>query len=521
MQLTWPLPAECNRITQRFGANPDFYASYGLAGHEGLDIACPVGTPTLATHNGWTKPGWRGEYGDSIKVYGDGLMTFHAHLNRTTVTFGQSVNVGDKIGFTGKTGRTTGPHLHYGLKISGVANADYKGWLDPEPYLRRESVTKTSAHIQRIEPWMQQALIDLGSNWVKFVNPPAGPDPMPRISNKIVRIWTDDIDAQFIARGEAGGRDFVRHMLPQWRERSWGAPEYIAEYDGKKVVYSLANEPESNSNTGLANLCAYSLGAMREADANGIKVVILELPEGNPGDNQTGDVGVSAWKLQQLAPAVREAVALGHYVGLHAYWRPGVEGPLGRWHALGRIEWDVEIWQQLGIDISNLKLLVTEWGVDGGIAPEQPGHAPKTGWLTLCDPTTYFQEVAEGERRARQLPWLKSLLLFDWGPESEWVSFGHDEGAVRSIIRATGPLLEPPLVGDEFTQAEIVRCRTSLGLVPATIKASIERDYIWVKELYQSGDPYAFAVAYDPQARCYVALKLETRAWRIVAEIEL
>jgi len=257
---------------------------------------------------------------------------------------------------------------------------------------------------------------------------------MPRIPNKIVRIHTDKIDDQFVPRGEQGGRDFVRHMLPQWRERPWA------------TCYSLANEPDCNSNGGLANLCAYSLGATREADANGIKVVILDLPEGNPGDNETGDIGVSAWKLQQLAPAVREAVALGHYVGLHAYWRPGVEGPLGRWHALGRIEWDVEIWRQLGIDISKLKLLVTEWGVDGGIAPEKPGHAPKTGWLTLCDPTTYFREIAEGEQRARQLPWLKSLLLFDWGPESEWVSFGHDEGAVRNIVRAIDPLgpAEPP-----------------------------------------------------------------------------
>jgi len=302
-------------------------------------------------------------------------------------------------------------------------------------YGRRKSMTKTSAHIQKIEPWMQQALIDLDSNWVKFVDPPAGPDPMPRIPNKIVRIHTDKIDDQFVPRGEEGGRDFMRFMLFAWRERPWA------------TCYSLANEPDCNSNEGLANLCAYSIGAMREASASGIKLVILDLPEGNPGDNQTGDTGVSAWKLQQLAPAVKVAVALGHYVGLHAYWRPGVEGPLGRWHALGRIEWDVEMWRQLGVDVSKLKLLVTEWGVDGGIAPEKSGHAPKTGWLTLCDPATYFQEVAEGERRAQQFPWLKSLLLFDWGPESEWISFGHDEGAARSIIRAIGPLPAPPSDG--------------------------------------------------------------------------
>jgi len=295
------------------------------------------------------------------------------------------------------------------------------------------TMTKTSAHVQRPLSWMQQALVDLGAEWVKIVNPPEA-DPFPRTPKKLVRIWTDDIDSDFIASGEAGGRDFARRMLPEWKKRPWA------------TCYSLANEPDCNSNAGLANLCAYSIGAMKEASANGIRVVILDLPEGNPHDNGTGDPGVSAWKLQQLAPAVKEAVTLGHYVGLHAYWRPGVGGPLGRWHALGRIEWDVEIWRQLGIDVSKLNLLVTEWGVDGGIAPEKSGHTPKTGWLTLCDSITYFREVAEGEQRARQLPWLKGLFLFDWGPESEWVSFDHDEGAVRNIVRAINPLgpAEPP-----------------------------------------------------------------------------
>ena len=298
-------------------------------------------------------------------------------------------------------------------------------------------MTKTSAHVQRSLSWMQQGLVDMGTEWVKIVNP-AETDPFPRTAKKVVRIWTDDIDAGFIAGGEAGGRNFVRRMLPEWKQRPWA------------MCYSLANEPDCNSNSGLWNLCAYSIGAMREASANGIKVNILDLPEGNPHDNGTGDPGVSAWKLQQLAPAVKEAVATGHYVGKHAYWRPGVEGPLGRWHALGRIEWDVEVWRQLGVDVSKLKLLVTEWGVDGGIAPKMPGYAPKTGWRKLyADPTVYYKEVAEGERRAQELPWLHGLFLFDWGPESEWVTFGHDEGDVRSIIKAIGPTvpLPPPPQG--------------------------------------------------------------------------
>jgi len=262
---------------------------------------------------------------------------------------------------------------------------------------------------------------------------------------------------------------------------------------------------------------------MREATANGIRLAILDLPEGNPGDNGTGDPGVSAWKLQQLTLAVKEAVATGHYVGLHAYWRPGVEGALGRWHALGRIEWDVEQWRQLGVNIGGLQLLVTEWGVDGGIAPEAPGYWPKVGWRVLCaaDPVAYYQQVAAGETRARQLPWLKGLFLFTWGYQGEWVSFDHDEGAVRSIIKAIAPVMTPPAepVVEGFTQAEREEAKQQFERFPATMKAANHAGYVWQKE-WQFGGFY-FALVYLPEDFKYKVLKLEPDAWQVVGKIDL
>ena len=482
----WPL-------SQRFGQNPALYASFELAGHEGLDFACPVGTPVRACHDGRAEPRWGPVYGDQVWLYGEGMMTLYAHLSRACVQQGQSVSTKDVIGLSGDTGRSTGPHLHLGFKMNGVRNVAYRNWIDPEPWFEKEgSMTKTSLHVQRIQPWMEQATRDLGSDWIKIVNPPAGNDPMPRIANKVVRLWTDSTDAVFIARGELGGREFVRTMLPRWREHPWA------------TCYSLANEPDCNSNKGLANLCSYSMGAMQEASANGIRVVGLECSEASPHNNDLpGDEHIR-WKMQQLVPVVNEAIALGHYIGRHCYWRPEVEGPTGRDHALGRVIRDVEYWASMGVQTSGLQLLLTEWGVDGGIA----GHTPQQGWRDLySDPSLYFREIAEGEAMAQRLPWLKAMFLFTAGFEPPWAGFDHDEGAMRNIIAVMpeGGISVP----GKLTDAERTRLHDFFATaVPASLKDAIARKRIFVGEM-----PPNLYVSYDPVYGRYEINKMHPQTW--------
>lgn len=111
-------------------------------------------------------------------------------------------------------------------------------------------------------------------------------------------------------------------------------------------------------------------------------------------------------------------------------------------------------------------------------------------------------------------------------------SFNRADGAVGVAdsgmqSRASRGTKAPQPTPDEtpespaFTTAELERCRTALGVVPATIKAAVELGYVWLKELYTPGDPYAFAIAWDNVAGEYVGLKLETRTWRVVAEKSL
>lgn len=128
--MSWPV-AGTIRITQYFGNTPfsQAHASlYSGNGHDGLDIAAPIGTPIhsalsgviLATGN---TDAIRGCYsfGKWVMIkHGNGLNTMYAHLSQISVIAGQQVSTGDVIGFSGETGYATGPHLHFGVYVSAV-----------------------------------------------------------------------------------------------------------------------------------------------------------------------------------------------------------------------------------------------------------------------------------------------------------------------------------------------------------------------------------------------------------------
>ena len=89
--------------------------------HAGTDFAGPVGTPIYATADGVVKhAGWASGYGRLIKIQHEfGIETRYAHLNAMDVTVGQRVSRGERIGAMGNSGRSTGPHLHYEVRVNG------------------------------------------------------------------------------------------------------------------------------------------------------------------------------------------------------------------------------------------------------------------------------------------------------------------------------------------------------------------------------------------------------------------
>lgn len=99
--------------------------------HNGTDFAAPIGTPIYAPADGVvTFAGWSSGYGRLIKIqHAFGIETRYAHLNRLRVEVGQRVSRGDRIGDTGNSGRSTGPHLHYEIRVGGRA-------VNPMIYIR-------------------------------------------------------------------------------------------------------------------------------------------------------------------------------------------------------------------------------------------------------------------------------------------------------------------------------------------------------------------------------------------------
>ncbi|WP_322893761.1 MULTISPECIES: M23 family metallopeptidase [unclassified Yoonia] len=89
--------------------------------HAGTDFAGPVGTPLYATADGVViHAGWLSSYGRLIKIRHDfGIETRFAHLNTIDVKVGQRVSRGERIGAMGNSGRSTGPHLHYEVRVNG------------------------------------------------------------------------------------------------------------------------------------------------------------------------------------------------------------------------------------------------------------------------------------------------------------------------------------------------------------------------------------------------------------------
>ncbi len=110
------------RFTSPFGYRRDPKTG-GRRMHNGVDFAGPVGTPIHSTADGVvTFAGWQSGYGRLVKIQHEfGIETRYAHLSRINVKVGQRVSRGDRIGGMGASGRVTGVHLHYEVRVGGRA----------------------------------------------------------------------------------------------------------------------------------------------------------------------------------------------------------------------------------------------------------------------------------------------------------------------------------------------------------------------------------------------------------------
>ncbi|MGB7924413.1 MAG: peptidoglycan DD-metalloendopeptidase family protein [Pyrinomonadaceae bacterium] len=123
----WPVKGE---LESGFGGRRNPFGGDGFEFHTGQDIDALTGDAVIAAANGTVIfAGWQNGYGQLVAIdHGDGLTTRYGHLSQIDATVGQSITRGTVIGLVGSTGRSTGPHLHYEVRIN-----DHP--VNPRPYL--------------------------------------------------------------------------------------------------------------------------------------------------------------------------------------------------------------------------------------------------------------------------------------------------------------------------------------------------------------------------------------------------
>jgi murein DD-endopeptidase MepM/ murein hydrolase activator NlpD len=123
------MPVDGVTLTSGFGMR-DHPILRRRARHNGVDLAAPHGTPVFATADGIVEMAqWYSTYGNYVQIgHGAGMETRYAHLSSYTVDSGSQVRAGDLIGYVGSTGRSTGPHLHYEVRVSDEP-------VNPIPYM--------------------------------------------------------------------------------------------------------------------------------------------------------------------------------------------------------------------------------------------------------------------------------------------------------------------------------------------------------------------------------------------------
>lgn len=138
------LPAAVEMLTSSYGYRRDPFTG-AAAMHSGLDFRGPTGAPIYAAANGRVSfVGSKSGYGNVVEIsHGNGMITRYAHMSRFQSRVGQEVAAGDVIGAIGSTGRSTGPHLHFEVRVNDRA-------VNPRPFL--EAAPRVLKEARRVQP---------------------------------------------------------------------------------------------------------------------------------------------------------------------------------------------------------------------------------------------------------------------------------------------------------------------------------------------------------------------------------
>jgi hypothetical protein len=418
-------PVSGARISQYFGENPWRYG-YDGSGHHGVDYGVVVGTPVRAAAEGYVYVGDQGASGFGLYarlVIDAGTVVYYGHLSKTAPA-GQ-VKRGDIIGWSGNTGNSTAPHLHFELRLKEVA-------VDPLPYLvdEEKAVSKpvsllgiqfqTAAEVGT-QPTDMIRASKVG--WIKGIDVDLlWKDRVFANQRILARQWIggDDIEAEYMARGVAGAEDYFALLRLRYEKlKGWG----ILDVAGP-------NEPHPRGD----NYLAYEAFELRWAQlviGMGMRPWVWSYGVGWP----TGPAGFCVGSVQTACEA-------GGGLEVHEYGAPSVLDGNGYWTM--RIRKTLDELYAAGLDRSVARVFVGEAGVDGGVinwnAPEWVGKRRRRGWKEWNDwaypaqlglpiqggmtQELYWRQVsAYDDRIIAEVPEVVAITPFITHPRPDWSDF--------------------------------------------------------------------------------------------------
>ncbi|MEU1827162.1 peptidoglycan DD-metalloendopeptidase family protein [Streptomyces abikoensis] len=189
----WPMQQGAYTFTASFGQSGGRWS----AGHTGLDLAAPTGSPIYAPADGKVIfAGNGGAYGNLTKIeHTGGVVTFYAHQSVFGVSVGQQVKRGDKIGVVGATGNVSGPHLHWEVRIPGVRDPhtpgdnNGPGPIDPKSWMSGKvtaNPTYGNGGYADAQATAQQCAADSGGALV-LPDGAGATGPLPAADSEVVR----------------------------------------------------------------------------------------------------------------------------------------------------------------------------------------------------------------------------------------------------------------------------------------------------------------------------------------------
>lgn len=217
------LDAEWRKVTQIFGVNEHKYKQFkvdgvALRGHNGVDFGTPLETPIVAVADGRVvevydeSPKGYGKYVKLSHTWGE---TLYAHLQQWYVDVGDWVKAGQMLGLSGNTGNSTGPHLHFGMRVSPFNRADgWGGYINPLPYLQRETEpVPAPMPISGISKLLDEVAREVDISWQLLVSV----------------AWAE---SSFNPKADSGvARGLMQITTPTWEE--WGRRIGLPEKDGR------------------------------------------------------------------------------------------------------------------------------------------------------------------------------------------------------------------------------------------------------------------------------------------------